>query len=85
MYIMGVLLLCLLFSLARMAAGPSVWDRLLGVELVATKTVLLIVLFSSLHHISYLLDAALIYAIFGFVGVIFVAQFIMERTGKGGD
>ena len=68
MYIVGVI------------RGPSVWDRLLGMNLLSIKIVMIIAVFASFNNSAYILDFAIIYALFGFIGVIFVALFLLERT-----
>jgi len=74
---------CLALYIARVVKGPSVWDRLLGLNLVFTKTILIILLFASLHETAYLLDVAVTYALLGFISIIFVALFLLERTRAG--
>ena len=70
--------------------GPSVWDRLMGMNLVATKAIMAIVVFSSIQDTAYMLDVAILLALFGFIGTIFLALFISKhrlgkiRQGKGG-
>ena len=63
--------------------GPSIWDRLLGMNLIATKTIMIIALFASINGITFLLDFAIIYALFGFIGTIFIALFLSKyKLGK---
>jgi len=83
MYILWVLLACLVFYVVRTIKGPSVWDRLLGMNLIATKIIAMIVVFASIYESAYILDFAIIYALSGFIGTIFVALFLLERQ-KGG-
>ena len=83
MYILWVLLGYLFFYLLRMIKGPSTWDRLLGMNLVSTKIITMIAVFASVNEAGYILDFAIIYALSGFIGTIFVALFLMERQ-KGG-
>jgi len=73
----------LVFYLVRTIKGPSVWDRLLGMNLVSTKIITMIAVFASINGAGYILDFAIIYALSGFIGTIFVALFLMERQ-KGG-
>jgi len=68
----------------RIVKGPSIWDRLLGMNLVSTKIIMIIIIFASVHETSYLLDFALVYALFGFIGVIFTALFLLDRAKEGG-
>ena len=83
MYILIIMLVCLLLYIIRIIKGPTTWDRLLGMNLVATKIVIIIIAFASLYNLAYLLDFAIVYAIFGFIGTIFIALFLLDKM-KGG-
>ena len=63
----------------RVAIGPSVWDRLLGVNLMTSKIIIIIILYASITEMTFLLDFAIIYALSGFIGTIFLALFLSER------
>jgi len=69
--------------LVRVVRGPSIWDRLLALNLISTKLLLIIILFASSQDTAYLLDLAIIYALLGFIGTIFIALFISERVMGG--
>ena len=71
----------------RVALGPSVWDRLLGMNLISSKIILIIIFFSAVVEVDFLLDFAIIYALSGFIGTIFIALFLAERdlTKSGED
>ena len=70
----------LLLSFYRVIKGPSIWDRLLGFNLVSTKIVAIVILFAAINDTGYLLDLAIIYALFAFIGEIFIALFSAERA-----
>lgn len=83
MYIlMCIMLAILLFSFFRVIQGPSIWDRLLGFCLVSTKVIVIVVFFASINDTAYLLDLAIIYALFGFISEIFIALFLSDRAKK---
>jgi len=65
--------------LIRVIVGPSVWDRLLGMTLILSKTILIIILFAAIFETTFLLDAAIIYALSNFIGTIFLALFLSRR------
>ena len=65
--------------LIRVIIGPSVWDRLLGMNLILSKTILIIILFATIFETTFLLDFAIIYALSGFIGTIFLALFLSRR------
>lgn len=78
--IMIVFLLC---SVIKSVIGPTFWDRMLGMNLISTKVILVIIIFASSMDIAYLLDFAIIYALTGFICTIFTATFIAERIKQG--
>jgi len=79
-YILWVLIAFLFFYFARVILGPSIWDRLLGMNLISTKIVIIITVFASINTSAYMLDFAIIYSLFGFIGVIFTALYLLERA-----
>jgi len=80
MAVLGIVLAFILICIFRAIRGPSIWDRLLGLNLVTTKVIVIIGIFSSLNALPYLIDLALVYALIGFVGTIFTALFLMARV-----
>ena len=71
---------CLFLYAWQVVKGSSIWDRLLGMNIIATKIIIIIILFAAVHELAYLLDFAIIYALFGFIGTIFIAVFLSERS-----
>ena len=69
----------IMITALRIYIGPTVWDRLLGFNLVLSKILMLIVLYSVVMEKSYLLDIALTYALIGFVSTLFIARFLKDR------
>lgn len=79
----GVLVsMCL--ALVRALVGPSVYDRVLAVNIFGTKTVLLIAVLGFLNGRPEFLDLALVYALINFIGTITVLKFFEFRDlGRG--
>ena len=84
MYMLWAMLAFLALFIVRVIKGPSIWDRLLGLSVISTKVILIIVFFASYHQIAYLLDLAIVYALLGFIGIIFTALFLLQRIREGG-
>lgn len=86
MYIvLGIMLALLALYIIPTVKGPTRWDRLLGMNLVSTKIIVIISLFASIFDITFLLDFAIIYALSGFIGTIFIALFLSQRRKKPGE
>ncbi len=75
------LALLLLASLARVIIGPTVWDRLLGMNLITTKIVMAIAVMAVLMDRTFLVDVAIVYALLGFIASILIARYI-EKKGE---
>lgn len=61
--------------LVRAILGPTVYDRILAVNMFGTKTVLLIALLAFISGRLDVLDIALAYALINFISVIAVLRF----------
>ena len=61
--------------LVRALLGPTVYDRILAVNMFGTKTVLLIALMAFISGRLDVLDIALAYALINFIGVIAALRF----------
>jgi multicomponent Na+:H+ antiporter subunit F len=67
-------------ALIRAVLGPSVYDRVLAVNMVGTKTVLLLSVIAFLYGRPDFLDLALAYALINFIGVLAVLEFFRNRA-----
>lgn len=77
----------LIAALIRTIRGPRMADRLMGVNMAGTLTIMGMLLLSRLLDQDWLLDVALIYAMISFVSVVVLTRIFvtahMER--RGGD
>lgn len=74
------ILVTMALALARAVMGPSVYDRVLAVNMFGTKTALLLSVVAFLYGRPDFLDLALTYALINFVGVLAVLEFFQNRT-----
>jgi len=74
--------LTMILALVRALAGPSVYDRVLAVNMFGTKTVLLLSVVAFLYGRPDFLDLALAYALINFIGVLAVLHFFENRHGN---
>jgi len=63
-------------ALVRAFLGPTVYDRVLAVNVFGTKTVLMIAVLGFLAGRPEFLDIALLYALINFIGTIAVLKFV---------
>lgn len=69
-------------ALTRAILGPSVYDRVLAVNMFGTKTVLLLSVVSFILGRPDFLDLALVYALINFIGVMAVLEFFRDRAAR---
>jgi multicomponent Na+:H+ antiporter subunit F len=73
-------------ALIRAIKGPSIYDRILAVNMFGTKTVLIIAVLGFLMGRPDFMDIALVYALINFVGTITVLKvFKYGDLGRAGD
>lgn len=78
------LYLCLLMfvSLYRAVFGPTVLDRLIGVNAIGSKTVALLVLIGLLYkRVDMFVDIAMAYAMLNFLAVLAASRYFQKRKG----
>ncbi len=79
------LLVVMALAVARALLGPTIYDRILAVNLFGTKTVLLIAVMSVFAGRPDYLDIALVYALINFISIIGVLRYFEyggEKTGE---
>jgi len=73
-------LVTMALALIRALIGPTVYDRVLTVNMFGTKTVLLLSVIAFLGGRPDFLDLALAYALINFIGVLAVLEFFKSRA-----
>lgn len=69
------ILVIMALALARALNAPTVYDRILGVNMFGTKTVLLIAAVGYMMGRPDFLDIAIVYALINFIGMIAVLRY----------
>lgn len=75
-----ILILTIFVCLYRVVYGPGVENRLIAVNTVGTKTIILLVLIGFIFDRSIFLDIAIIYAMINFIATLAIAKYL-----KGGS
>lgn len=91
-FFLGVALLILLSSLLclyRVIWGPVIIDRILGVNVIGTKTIAVILLVGFMFdRVDMFVDIALVYALINFIGTLAFARYLEQKgvaqPGVGG-
>ena len=82
LYVAVVWCLIMMLSMYRVLFGPTVLDRLIGVNAIGSKTVILLLLIGFLYErVDMFVDIALAYGFLNFVAVIAAARYFHKRKG----
>lgn len=76
------LIVTMALGLVRAIKGPKVYDRVLAVNMMGTKTVLLLAVLAFIDDRPDYLDLALAYALINFIGVFAVLEFFRTRESQ---
>jgi multicomponent Na+:H+ antiporter subunit F len=66
----------------RAIKGPKATDRLIAINVIGTKTVMLICIISFILKEAYFIDVVLVYALISFVSSIVIAKYIEKGGAK---
>ena len=77
------ILACSLACLPRLFMGPKAADRLVALNVMAALVLAFLVVRGVSEGRAIYLDVALVYDIFGFLGLLAVARFLKDRSMGG--
>lgn len=72
-----VLVLAIFASFIRLIIGPTIWDRLLMVNLISVKVVLFVAIYAIYLESTLMLDIAITYGIIGYLTITLLSKYIM--------
>lgn len=77
-YGLGAILVMLMIflSLIRALKGPTAPDRVAAINIIGTKTVVIITLIARVYGQKYFLDIAMVYALMSFITTVGVAKYL---------
>jgi len=76
------LVLLMALSLLRAVIGPTILDRILGGNVIGTKTTVLLLLIGLLYNnLGMFVDIAIAYALLNFIATLGATKFFLRRVG----
>ncbi|MEJ2689430.1 MAG: monovalent cation/H+ antiporter complex subunit F [Deltaproteobacteria bacterium] len=76
------LFLLMMATLYRAIFGPTVLDRIVGVNVIGTKSTVLIIIIGTLNNqVDMFVDIALTYALLNFIVTLAAARFFQRHKG----
>ncbi len=77
---MVLMSVCLMLTAVRFAIGPSLPDRVTAFDLIVANVIGMIAIYTVLTNNQDLIDVAIILSLFGFLGSITFAYYLMRIT-----
>ncbi len=72
-----MMILAIFVSFIRLIMGPTIWDRILMVNLISAKVVMFVAVYAIYNDSILLLDIAITYGIIGFLTITLLSKYIM--------
>ena len=78
--VLGVLFLSIIMALIRIIRGPTVPDRIVGLDTVNTIVISGMVVYGAAFNEIIYIDVAIVYALLSYISTLFIAKYL-----EGGD
>ena len=75
---LAVVALSMALCFVRLAAGPSLPDRILALDTLSVNAIAFLVVFGMRVHASIYFEVALLIAMLGFVGTVALAKYLLR-------
>jgi len=75
---MGILALATLVLIFFLVRSKNIWERLMAINLVTIKMIMLITVYAVLMESPIVMDISITYSIIGFISVTLVSRFLLK-------
>jgi multicomponent Na+:H+ antiporter subunit F len=80
LFVLDVIAILIVMYLYRVVRGPTVFDRLLGLNGISTKAIILLVVIGTVYErVEMFVDISTGYALLNLVGVLAITKYLTER------
>jgi len=80
MIVLIALTICIVIAIIRVVKGPTVPDRVVGLDTINTIVIVGMVAFGAAFSEVIYIDVAIVYALLSFISTLFIAKYL-----EGGD
>jgi len=77
-----IFIICIGLAIIRLVLGPRGADRLTALAVISSLILALLVLYGTQEGRLLYLDVALLYDVFGFLGILAIARFFRDRESR---
>ncbi|MDE0109800.1 MAG: monovalent cation/H+ antiporter complex subunit F [Bryobacterales bacterium] len=80
LFVLDVIAILIVMYLYRVIRGPTVFDRLLGLNGISTKTIILLIVIGTVYErVEMFVDISTGYALLNLVGVLAITKYLTQR------
>ncbi|MXY68213.1 MAG: pH regulation protein F [Acidobacteriia bacterium] len=80
LFVLDVIAILIVMYLYRVVRGPTVFDRLLGLNGISTKAIILLVVIGTVYErVEMFVDISTGYALLNLVGVLAITKYLTQR------
>lgn len=80
-----ILVVTIFACLYRAIKGPTNADRLISINVIGTKTIVLITMISVLFDKKYYEDVVIVYSLISYLATVVISKFVDERREQTND
>ncbi len=80
LFVLDVIAILIVMYLYRVVRGPTVFDRLLGLNGISTKAIILLIVIGTVYErVEMFVDISTGYALLNLVGVLAITKYLTQR------
>lgn len=80
LFVLDVIAILIVLYLYRVVRGPTVFDRLLGLNGISTKAIILLIVIGTVYErVEMFVDISTGYALLNLVGVLAITKYLTQR------
>ena len=80
LFVLNVIAILIVMYLYRVIRGPTVFDRLLGLNGISTKAIILLIVIGTVYErVEMFVDISTGYALLNLVGVLAITKYLTQR------
>lgn len=80
LFVLNILAVMIIIYLYRVIRGPTVYDRVLGLNGISTKAIIILVVIGTVYdRVEMFVDISTGYALLNLVGVLAITKYLEER------
>lgn len=74
--VLVALLICVIMSILRVVFGPTIPDRVVGIDTINTIVIVSMVIYGAAYEEIIYIDVAIVYAVLSFISTLFIAKYL---------